>query len=65
MFGAFIENIIYYVSFVDVCSYTWIYLIKTKNEVFPAFIQFKKYMKKLLNLSILRVQTVVFRYFTF
>ena len=45
-------------SFVDTFSrYTWLYLLKTKFEVFTTFINFKTIVEKQLNKPIKKVQT--------
>ncbi|CAM8988176.1 unnamed protein product [Rhodiola kirilowii] len=48
----------YYVSFVDAFSrFTWIYLLKRKNEVYEIFRKFQVHVERLLSHKILRVQT--------
>jgi histone deacetylase 1/2 len=48
----------YYVSFVDAYSrFTWLYLLKRKNDVFDIFLKFQAHVERLLGHKILRVQS--------
>jgi hypothetical protein len=48
----------YYVSFLDAYScYTWLFPISHKNDPFPIFLQFQKYVERYFNLKIKSVQT--------
>jgi histone deacetylase 1/2 len=48
----------YYVSFIDGYSrFTWLYLLKRKNDVFDIFLQFQRHVERLLNRKIIHVQT--------
>jgi histone deacetylase 1/2 len=48
----------YYVSFIDGYSrFTWLYLLKRKNDVFDIFLQFQCHVERLLNKKIIHVQT--------
>jgi hypothetical protein len=48
----------YYISFLDAYSrYTWLFPISHKNDAFPIFIQFQKYVERYFNLKIKSIQT--------
>jgi histone deacetylase 1/2 len=48
----------YYVSFIDGYSrFTWLYLLKRKNDVFNVFILFQRHVERLLDRKIIHVQT--------
>ena len=54
-----ISGYVYYVSFIDDCSRkTWIYFLKTKDEVFSKFKEFKALIENLSErkIKILRVE---------
>ena len=47
----------YYVSFIDAYSrFTWLYLLKSKADVFNVFLQFQLHVKRLLQHKIIQVQ---------
>ena len=48
----------YYISFLDAYShYTWLFPISHKNDAFPIFTQFQKYVERYFNLKIKSVQS--------
>jgi hypothetical protein len=48
----------YYVSFIDACSrFTWLYLLKSKADVFNVFLQFQMHVERLLQHKIIHVQS--------
>jgi histone deacetylase 1/2 len=48
----------YYVSFIDgYIRFTWLSLLKRKNDVFDVFMQFQRHVERLLNKKIIHVQT--------
>jgi histone deacetylase 1/2 len=48
----------YYVSLIDGYSrFTWLYLLKRKNDVFDIFLQFQRHVERLLSRKIKHVQT--------
>jgi histone deacetylase 1/2 len=48
----------YYVSFIDAYSrFTWLYLLKSKADVFNIFVQFQLHVERLLQHKIIHVQS--------
>ena len=48
----------YYVSFIDAYSrFTWLYLLKSKADVFNVFLQFQLHVERLLQHKIINVQS--------
>jgi histone deacetylase 1/2 len=48
----------YYVSFIDAYShFTWLYLLKSKADVFNVFVQFQLHVERLLQHKIIYIQS--------
>ena len=48
----------YYISFLDAHSrYTWLYPMTKKNDAFPIFLKFQKYVERFFNAKIKSVQS--------
>lgn len=48
----------FYVSFIDAYNrFTWLYLLKSKSDVFSVFVQFQKHVEHLLHSKIIHVHT--------